>query len=208
MPPHMHGQAPGSLTRKKIPIIRIQPYRQGRFDGLCALYAIVNTFRVCLGDHPRYDEIWPELFSFLVDGLASEVNFAEIMLSGLPPKAVPIVLANAIRFLNEERGVELTLERPFHLGEKPSKRALLAKLRVLSRRQNAALLIWIKLEGLIRHWTVINAVRARSVSLYDSAGYCRLRFSEIQMSYESTATQPGKYSAIIKPRRVFLVERV
>src|SRR4051812_41665778 len=99
MPAERISQTQNFITSDPTSNIRIRPFRQGHLDGLCGLYAIVNAFRFCLGDHPLYELIWPELFAYLVDGLASETDFASIILSGIPAHAMNGLLWNATRFL-------------------------------------------------------------------------------------------------------------
>lgn len=207
MPADRVGQTQDLIRSDAISNSRLRPFRQGHLDGLCALYAIVNAFRLCLGDHPLYDEIWPELFAYLVDGLASETHFASVALGGIPAHAMNGILGNATAFVKDEYGIELIVERPIKARDQLSAKEVLTRLDALSQHPNTALLLWLKIDEKIRHWTVIEKVRPSSLSLLDSAGYRSFRRSDFQMTYEPARRRDDRSITIMKPRRIFLIRR-
>lgn len=208
MPAEQIGQTQDLIPSGAISTIQVRPFRQGHLDGLCALYAVLNAFRLCLGDHPLSDQIWPALFGYLVDGLASETEFASLTLNGVPATAMNGLLGNATAFMKDAYGIELIVHRPIDGRERLSAKEVLTRLGALSRHPKTALLLWLKLDSQIRHWTVVEKVRARSLSLIDSAGYPRLKRSDFRMTYEPARRRDDQCSIILKPRRIFLIRRL
>jgi hypothetical protein len=183
----------------------MQPFRQGRFDELCSVYAIINALHLTVGDAPHYDGAWPELYSLLITQLDCEADLASFVLNGVPAQTVGRLLDLAVRSLNDEFGLALSVERPIDRHERLSAREVLKRLATLSRRRHSAVLLWIKQDRHIRHWTVLAKANARGCTLFDSAGGRSIPHTACRMSYEPARS--GNDEAVIKPRRIYLIQR-
>src|SRR5436305_9582191 len=78
-----------------VPKPSLSPYRQGRLDALCGVYAIINALRRCLGANPSYDEFWPDLFEALLL-TEREVGLADALTLGIAAKPFRAIFRYAI----------------------------------------------------------------------------------------------------------------
>jgi hypothetical protein len=193
-------------SRRPKPSRRMQPFRQGRFDELCSVYAIINALHLTVGDAPHYDGAWPELYSLLITQLDCEADLASFVLNGVPAQTVGRLLDLAVSSLNDEFGLELSVEWPIDRHERLSAREVLKRLATSSRRRrHSAVLLWIKQDRHIKHWTVLVKANARSFTLLDSAGGRNIPYAACRMSYEPA--RAGKDEAVLKLRRIYLIRR-
>src|SRR3954468_21713233 len=89
---------------------RLTPYRQGRLDGLCGTYALVNALRLLC---PRLDEDACEAaFCALIKTRARQTASPLAVIShGLSRRALVQLLDPWRRFVAKTLGIKLTVER-------------------------------------------------------------------------------------------------
>ena len=89
---------------------RIKPYRQGRLDGLCGVYALVNALRLLC---PRLDEdTCEQVFSVLVKARTRQTASPLAVISaGLSRRELLQLLDPWQHFAAKELGVTLTVNR-------------------------------------------------------------------------------------------------
>src|SRR3954470_1220749 len=97
---------------------RIKPYRQGRLDGLCGLYALVNALRLL---YPRLNEDACEAaFCALIRARTRQTASPLAVISaGLSRRELLQLLGPWRRFVRKELGIKLTVER-LKMSEEPS----------------------------------------------------------------------------------------
>jgi hypothetical protein len=89
---------------------RLKPYRQGRLDGLCGLYALINALRLLC---PRLDEDDCErAFCALIRDLERQgCSLLNVIHRGLTQRELFRLTGSWQRFAARELGVALTVSR-------------------------------------------------------------------------------------------------
>src|SRR3954452_8468342 len=143
---------------------RIRPYRQGRLDGLCGLYALVNALRLLC---PRLDEDACErVFYALIKARTRQTTSPlAVIAAGLSRRELLQLIGPWRRFAARELGVRLTVEQ-LKVSE-PSLRGIWCSLcEVLDGKS----VVIVGLDGIERHWTVAYAATERTLRVADSCG--------------------------------------
>ena len=144
---------------------QLQPYRQGRLDGLCGVYALINALRLLC---PRLDEDDCErAFCALIRARARQAASPLIVISGgLSRRELLQLIGPWQRFVAREFGITLSVSR-LKVSE-PSLRGIWRGLcRALDGKRSVAIL---GLDGAERHWTVAHAATKRTLRVADSCG--------------------------------------
>jgi hypothetical protein len=144
---------------------RLNPYRQGRLDGLCGVYALINALRLLC---PRLDEDACEAaFCALIRARARQTTSPVAVISGgLSRRELLRLIGPWQRFAAKEFGVTLTVNRL--KVSQPTLRGLWRSLcRALDGKRSVAI---IGLDGIERHWTVAYAATKRTLRVADSCG--------------------------------------
>src|SRR5690242_10153207 len=93
---------------------RLRTYRQGEFDGLCGVYAIINAVRLAAAAYrhlPR--SACAELFATLTAELDGREGLHATMTDGIVPQQMARLLACADAWLQGEYRLVLQVRRPF-----------------------------------------------------------------------------------------------
>src|SRR3954468_21089581 len=153
---------------------RLQPYRQGRLDGLCGVYALINALRLLC---PRLDEeAWEAAFCALIRARARQASSPLAIISGgLSRRELLRLIGPWQRFAAREFGITLSVSR-LKVSE-PSLRGL---WRGLCRALDGQSVAIVGLDGIERHWTVGYAITERTLRVADSCG--------LQMIFRSQCT--------------------
>ena len=143
---------------------RLQPYRQGRLDGLCGVYALINALRLLC---PRLDEDACErAFCALIRARARQTSSPLAVISGgLSRRELLKLIGPWQRFAAKEFGVTLRVSRL-----KVSEPTLRGIWRGLCRALDGKSVAIVGLDGAERHWTVAHAATARTLRVADSSG--------------------------------------
>src|SRR3954462_1315180 len=153
---------------------RLNPYRQGRLDGLCGGYTLINALRLLC---PRLDEdACQRDFCALIRGRARQpASPLAVISGGLSRRELLKLIAPWQRFAAREFGITLRVDR-LKVSE-PSLRGIWRGLcRVLDGKSVAI----VGLEGAERHWAVAHAATERTLRVADSSG--------LRMIYRSQRT--------------------
>src|SRR5690349_7203016 len=89
---------------------RLTPYRQGRLDGLCGIYALINALRLLC---PRLDEdVCEAAFCALIRARTRQTASPLAVIShGLSRRELLQLLGPWRRYVRKELGISLTVER-------------------------------------------------------------------------------------------------
>ncbi len=146
-------------------------YRQGDFDGLCGVYAVVNAVRYVEGLDEDQCEV---LFTRLIRALGQGSRAHEALLWGMGFRRLKGLVAAASRCRFEDR--ELAFQaRPLRLRGKD--RCLPGLWRALEEELGPTCVALVGITGATDHWCVIHRVTAKTLWLLDSAGRTRIRRS-------------------------------
>ena len=143
---------------------RLQPYRQGRLDGLCGVYALINALRLLC---PRLDEDTCErVFCALIRARARQkCSPLAVISGGLSRRDLLRLIGRWQRFAAKELGITLSVSRL--KVSRPTLRSIWRALRTALHGGDVAI---IGLDGVERHWTVAYAATKRTLRLVDSCG--------------------------------------
>src|SRR5262249_1949827 len=99
----------------------LKPFRQGDFDGLCGLYAIVNAIRLAADPSTRIsDTLAEQLFTYLIHNTSRRISLARAVTEGITTPELSWLLKKASRFLRRHRTIGLICQRLSIGRRKPS----------------------------------------------------------------------------------------
>jgi hypothetical protein len=143
---------------------QLKPYRQGRLDGLCGVYTLINALRLLC---PRLDEVDCErVFCALIRARARQAaSPLTVIDGGLSRRELLRLIGFWQRFAARELGVTLSVSRL-----KVSEPSLRGIWRGLGRALDDKSVAIVGLDGVERHWTVAYATTERTLRVTDSSG--------------------------------------
>src|SRR3954453_2547039 len=173
---------------------RIRPYRQGRLDGLCGIYALVNALRLLC---PRLDEDGGErVFCALIKARTRQAASPLAVISGgLSRRELLKLIEPWQRFVAKKLGITLTVKRL-----KVSDPTLGGIWRGLCQALDGQSVVIIGLDGAERHWTVAYAATERTLRVADSCGLRTILRSQCTVGRTSLRYQ-------LRPSEVLVVRR-
>ena len=174
---------------------RLKPYRQGRLDGLCGLYAFINALRLLC---PRLDEDACErAFCALIRARARQkCSLLAVISDGLSRRELLKLIGPWQCFAAKEFGVTLTVSR-LKVSE-PSLRGIWRALRNVLDVGGVAV---IGLDGIEQHWTVAYPATERTLRVADSCGLRMISRSQCTVGRTSSL----RYR--LRPSEVLVVKR-
>jgi hypothetical protein len=143
----------------------VRPARQGAFDGLCGVYAIMNALDLVGVDGPKR-ALHRNLFHQLTRGLGPAA-LVRGMKTGLTAGELRRASRPAFRWLAEEHGVHLNLTQPFVSIQFFDLQDFIGSLAMRSRKLEAAAIVQIQTHG-SAHWTVAKSIGHATIALRDS----------------------------------------
>jgi hypothetical protein len=143
---------------------RLKPYRQGRLDGLCGVYTLINALRLLC---PKLDEDACErVFCALIRARTwQKCSPLSVIHGGLSRRELLRLIGSWQRFTAREFGITLTVSR-LTVAE-PTLRGI---WRGLCRALDGESVAILGLDGAERHWTVAYAATERALRVADSSG--------------------------------------
>lgn len=144
------------------------PARQGTFDGLCGVYAIINAVDL-LEPRTRRSHFHSDLFVQLTHGLR-----AAALLASMDYGVTPTELARAAKFaldwLAITYDIHLEVSEPFLRRRFARVRPFVRALGEYVDSPRSVAVISLRLPGR-SHWTVVREVDGYTLRLRDSAGH-------------------------------------
>ncbi|MDF2232406.1 hypothetical protein P2H44_07545 [Albimonas sp. CAU 1670] len=181
----------------------LRPLQQGRLDGLCGVYAIVNAVRLIVDGRSRMTlPASQDLFGTLIDILADDGKLQKAMTDGVPPKRLRKLAAAACEWVDSELGLSISTDRPF-AGNRSllfAEAAATMRSELAGEQGHAAYII-----GTVEHWTVIRSVSACQIRLFDSAGMGHWTVARCRFRSEPARPYPTEHA--IEKKAVLRVTR-
>jgi hypothetical protein len=172
----------------------LKPYRQGRLDGLCGLYALINALRLLC---PKLDEDACErVFCALIRARARQAaSPLSVIHGGLSRRELLRLIGSWQRFTAREFGVTVTVSRL-----KVSEPTLRGLWKGLGRALDGKSVAIVGLDGVERHWTVAHAATERTLRVTDSSGLRMIFRSQCTVGCTSVRYQ-------LRPSEVLVVKK-
>jgi hypothetical protein len=185
------------MKRKPIPLARIGPLQQGALDGLCGIYAIINSVRLLCREADR--KFCSSLFRLLLRTLKGQVRRPiAIVWRGIRPRILLALIYRCIAYVRMRLRIKLTARRlPKALRKSGSLVKIWHGLNKVVGPNRVAIL---SIEGIISHWTVAYAVTPKTIRLFDSDGQRALLRSSCAIASTRKRFQ-------LDPRGVVFIER-
>jgi hypothetical protein len=160
-----------------------KPDRQGKFDGLCGVYSILNSIKLLY--HLSQDDLGA-LFQSLCESLPDK--FPQALWNGFGVPEIRHLLNYSVAYVAEQHGFDdLHWRRPF-FGSVDS------YWRCVGEQISAHIptVVIIGLNKPWDHWTVARKVTARAVEFFDSDGMRRYPFTSFTLDKAKAGDQPGQ----------------
>ena len=172
----------------------MRPARQGAFDGLCGVYAIINALEL-VGVTGRRSAIHEELFMELIHSLGAAALLSA-MHDGL--ESWQLVRAAEIGFaqLEHDHGLRLAISQPFDPSEFGAPEDFYEALRKRVASPRTAVILHVSRAGR-DHWTVARSFQGCRLLLRDSAGTPSLDLRRLEVGARRYRVDPSQ-TLIIK----------
>jgi hypothetical protein len=166
----------------------MRPARQGAFDAMCGIYAIINALDL-VGLKASRSEFHKQVFVRLTQGLTPR-QLRSAMDGGLEAKDLIQATRPAFQWIQRERGVHLLATTPFKNAKFADTADFLARARDEMGQPNVALIINFQIAR-YGHWTVARSVTARRLMVRDSGGTSELQLRQFSISTGSHRLHPA-----------------
>ena len=165
-----------------------KPYRQGRLDGLCGVYACINAMRYLNAiNHPRRRLPWRDLFYECLAHLSERWSVPDIATYGMSSAQLWSCAKHLRDTLESQHRVHTELSRPLiGVGFKSARQIFDLLEKHLIYLDHSAILGFYS--DSYSHWTVLSHVSDGSVFLFDSAGARSL--ATRRFTYRQPETKP------------------
>jgi hypothetical protein len=164
-----------------------KPDRQGKFDGLCGVYSILNSIKLLY--HLSQDDRGA-MFQSLCESLPDK--FPHALWNGFDVPEIRHLLNYSVAYVAERHGFDdLHWRRPFLRREFGS---VDSYWRCVGEQISAHIptVVIIGLNKPWDHWTVARKVTARAVEFFDSDGMRRYPFTSFTLNKAKAGDQPGQ----------------
>ena len=164
-----------------------KPDQQGKFDGLCGMYAILNSIKWLY--HICEDDL-DTMFQSLCEALPGK--FPEALWTGLGVPEIRHLLDHSVTYLAEQhKHGDLQWGLPFLQRDFGSVTTFWRSVR----EQISATVPTVVIIGLNKpwnHWTVAQKVTPRTVEFFDSYGMRRYPFTSFTLDKAKAGDKPGQ----------------
>lgn len=155
------------MQRKSLPRARIQ----GNLDGLCGVYAVVNSVRNMISKRLNGEEE-KELFRQLIAKLGEEGRLEDALCNGMTVQPLGRLIDSASLFLQTKRGNCLNRQLAFRRPPEGLQHFWETTFAHLDEHGPGSVILG--LGGKYDHWTCISTMSDNTVTLIDSDGMRRL----------------------------------
>lgn len=152
---------------------------QGEFDGLCGVYAIINAVRQ-LGVRDVDRTLYAGLFRTMLRHVPASQLFAVID-EGFDPELLVASARKAFRQIKRRHAINLRLSQPLINRVYDGPERFRCDLRDLVARPDTAVVVCVRLPSSC-HWSVVQRMTSRSMTLRDSDGFDGLRLEDFDIN--------------------------
>lgn len=159
---------------------------QGSLDGLCGVYAIVNSMG-SVGGKKVTVEIQREIFRALAKNLNSDGKLHDLMVEGINFRTLGKLLDVAIAMIHEQTGGLIERTVACRTGKTTLDDFwLLLEQQIASNNAGSCIL---GLGGKHEHWTCVKAITEKSIRLIDSDGLKAIQRSRATVGAVNSSRQ-------------------
>jgi hypothetical protein len=164
------------------------PLHQGDLDGLCGIYAIINSIKAL---YPKRfnDRNQSQLFEYLTNYAIKEQGNLNILSEGLGLRDMQQLLNAALEYLSSDLYINVQVTRPWR--KQSSTLPTHTNIKELLKTPKTAILIGLEKPSL--HWTVITDYSHGEFVLYDSDEHENIPSNELLFTRKQKALYDGEY---------------
>lgn len=155
------------MSRKSLPRARIQ----GNLDGLCGVYAVVNSVRN-MSPKRLNSDLEKELFRQLIGTLGEEGRLEDALCNGMTVQPLGRLIDAASSFLQTTQDTLLVRQLAFRRDPKGLQQFWEAIIEHLEEHGPGSVLLG--LGGKHDHWTCVGTMSENAITLVDSDGIRRI----------------------------------
>jgi len=158
------------------------PNRQGDFDGLCGIYALINA---CNAAIPKFGyEKRVDLFCVAVNYLNRRNMLKNTIIHGMSLKTLKILIKKFSKYSVNRLGYEIRFEK---IAQKTGNIKGIINNIDNWLEENEGCFVVVGLEGFHNHWTCISKLYDKSFKIEDSCDLKRLDFRRLTSGELSAA---------------------
>lgn len=177
------------------------PARQGSLDGLCGVYAIINSIHYALGSRVFLQSDAECLYRFMLEQVDVEGWLGDLILRGSSAAELGLLLHLANDWLRSKKQIGVSYSKPFHRDKNALLPQVFDEISRHLRLTRTAVIVGI--DGVNGgHWTVARAVTDKNLVLADSGGWRRLSKLQTTAKFNRVGQTHPVY---IAPTAVFLI---
>lgn len=177
----------------------MRPARQGDFDGLCGLYALINALDPAGCRMPR-SPVHRKLFVALAAALPAR-KLGKAIDEGLEGKDLVKAAALAFPMFKRELGGLVTVSRPFPEATFQSNEAFVEAMADILVSGRSALVLNVSAPA-YDHWTVAASITPSAITVRDSGALKELRLDRYTVRRGRYRLRPTETLLVhFKPRR-------
>jgi len=180
--------APRGRTRRSYPA----PFKQGRLDSLCGLYATINAMRFACHTAGITAKIsWNVVFRIMVEQIDARWRLADVLTEGTDSPEIQLCFRAAAVYLKRRHGIILRVTWPW------SKRKVLnpaTALQQVAHRLESGHALFFGYDGRKEsHWTVVTEVTRTHVVLMNSCYGPTMKLSDFAFHPEGHLARHQTY---------------
>ena len=181
------------MPRKSLPRARIQ----GNLDGLCGVYAVVNSVRNMSPKRLNGDQE-KDLFRQLIGMLGEEDRLEDALCNGMTVRPLGRLIDAASSFLQSTHGTRLGRQLAFRTAPEGLQQFWEAIVEHLDEHGPGSVLLG--LGGKHDHWTCVGTMSENTITLIDSDGIRR-----IHRKHCTVADAKGLRHHVLWPTQTYLL---
>lgn len=142
--------------------MKILPYEQGYLDGLCGVYATINSLRLI--ENKMSEKEAMKLFSECLRHVEKRKGLGKVCTAGIVTNDISSILREVVTVK-----YEVKVKRPFNKTDEINVNGFFKEVRKYFEKGTKRSVI-ISIEGYgWDHWTVLKSLTPKSLMLFDSA---------------------------------------
>lgn len=182
----------------------MRPARQGDFDGLCGIYALVNALDLAGGKRPR-SPVHRRLFVALAEALPGG-KLRTAIDTGLDGRDLVKAAALAFPAFKKSLGGSVSVIRPFRKATFKTNEEFVEAIADIMASGRSALILNVSTPA-YDHWTVAASITSEAITLRDSGALKELRLARYTVRRGDYRIRPKETLLVhFRPRRTAFTE--
>ena len=181
----------------------LEPYLQGRLDGMCGIYSTINAFRTaCAKAGYRSQIAWRDVFQGILARLELRWKLHDLVPHGLTSYQHSLCVHYVRTYLRRFHKIQTTIEWPLRDRKRVSMLTELKRLGKHLDTEHATAILGYGGQK-VEHWTTIVAVMESRLLLADSSGGQTMRINGFTFNRDECLTERMRY--VVGPEDLVII---